>query len=73
MPHKENPRPLDNKDFSGAYVTKKSGTCSGGTIESIQLEFNGDSRREPDKRLETAENLVTTINQFFGIHYSFEK
>lgn len=72
IPHKYNPQPLDTKYFSGAYVTKSSGSCSGGTIDAIQLEFNGDSRKEPIKRIETVNNLVSTIEQFFEIHYNFD-
>ncbi len=73
IPHKDNPQPLDTKYFSGAYVTKSSGSCSGGTIDAIQLEFNRESRQMPDNRLKTAENLISTVQQFFNIHYNFKK
>ncbi len=72
IPHSENPQPLETKYFSGANVTKSSGSCSGGTIDAIQLEFHRESRNTPEARKETVENLITTVEQYLDLHYNFK-
>ncbi len=71
IPNDQNKQPLDTKYFSGAQVTKVNGSCSGGTINAIQLEFNRDSRKEPLKRLNTAEKLVKSIGIYMDTNYIF--
>lgn len=73
IPHKSNPSPGSTPYFSGGYITKISGSGTGGTIDAIQLEFHRDSRNDPKLRKNTAEQLVKTIELFFNLNYNFKQ
>ena len=73
IPNKWNPSPGKTSYFSGGNITKLYGSCSGGTIDAIQLEFNSASRKEPDARKNTAKQLVKTVEQYYELNYKFKK
>jgi len=73
IPHKWNPSPGKTSYFSGGNITKFNGSCSGGTIDAIQLEFNSASRKEPVARKNTAKQLAKTVEQYYELNYKFKK
>ena len=73
IPNKSNPSPGTTAYFSGGYITKSSGSGSGGTIDAIQLEFNRDSRNDSKVRKNTAEQLVKATELFFNLNYNFKQ
>jgi N-formylglutamate amidohydrolase len=73
IPNKSNPSPGTSAYFSGGYITKSSGSGTGGTIDAIQLEFNRDSRNDPKVRKNTAEQLIIATEIFFNLNYVFKQ
>lgn len=72
IPNKSNPSPGTTPYFSGGYITKSSGSGSGGTIDAIQLETNTDCRKDSKVRKNTAEQLCKTTELFFNLNYIFK-
>jgi len=73
IPTKLNPSPGTTAYFSGGYITKSSGSGSGGTVDAIQLETNYDCRKDSKVRKNTAEQLCKTTELFFKLNYVFTK
>lgn len=69
IPHSKNKMPGTTKYFSGGFITRYNGSGNGGSVDAIQLEFNSASRKEPAKRRQTAENVVSAVEKYLELHY----
>lgn len=73
IPHSQNKIPGTTKYFSGGFITRYNGSCNGGSIDAIQLEFNSASRKEIPKRIQTAKNVVSAVEKYLELHYNLKK
>lgn len=72
IPHSKNKMPKDTPYQSSGNITKVNGSCSGGTIDALQLECNKGSKDTESARKTTAENLAKCVQNYLELHYDLK-
>ncbi len=71
VPSQSDPFPLASEPyFSGAYITERHGSSSGGAIDAVQLEhYMAGIRDNAINRSKYADTLRAVTNRFLATHY----